>query len=459
MSKKEKPILDFYQQFLADIGVSVGEDAQLFIDAPDDEKIPFTIIAKRKGQKKKLAVYIPTRKHMLEPEEGKRLYWHPACESSQRGQSVIHNKTMSIAGLRIYRALVLAVDTLLSVAGTPELHKKLNHTAMEYISQLPTVSEATVKSWRKLLKNTDSTNGNRAVIKIRSDRDIEIGGLQFNRVCKVYSPLIASHDLFGVNMSKSAEVCIRKAFDIVLGEDDFKEIVIGSNNPTAPYFQSFAKTYHHVMSNIRDINVAFSDYTIDKVPYSGKWERSLVKLHDWYKDDFFVQLDLNVGASYADPNVVDAPEPPQHAAVGSLPQPPMQPSVPVEETPAPTTSNETNINPVTGKPVESVGSYKVAPQTQPQYPPQPPQYQPPPPQYGGQPQYQQPPPQYGGQPQYTQQPPPQYGGQPQYQQPPPQPQMRQVWDPRRGQYVYSAAPEPQAPAHMPQYNQMPPRRY
>ena len=294
-----KPIIAFYKKFLEDVGLEILDTGDIMIKSGmDDELTPLKVTIKRESGtgdtliSRAMSMYLPINELMEREEDFSHGYFHPACESNFRGQSEVFNKSVQLAGLTYYRYVVSTIDALLVVASNKSEHAKLPLELMEVVSELPDVSASTVNSWRKLVKSCGNITGKQAMVKLQPAREGEIGGVRYARTCKVTAPILDSGDLYGVAMSQTAKLCITKAFNLVLGELPY----CGSNSPTAPYFLSFAQAYNDAMSQVKEVAKVLSGHIQDSYEFKGGWSTSLAKVHDWYKMDFYHQLEGNIGA-------------------------------------------------------------------------------------------------------------------------------------------------------------------
>ena len=450
-----KPILKFYKSFLQDLGLIVEKDGAVLIKpSVDDEAVPVTVRIKFGDKYTKLPLYLPTQE-LLTSDTGDKAFFHPAGESCARGQSEIFNAILKLATVQMHRGLMITIDSLLELAAAKDKHGKSDVTVacLELITELGDVSPATVKSWKKLVNKTTGFSGSKPTLTMFVGRNKTINGNTYARTAGVKVPLLSRDDLYGEKMSKTAEGIIRRSFELVIGEEPS---VNGSNSPTAPYFMSLAKTYHQVMTTIATTARILGPHMKAPVEFDGRWIKSLDKVHDWYRNDFYCQLDGNVGLG----KNTEENAPPRESA-GSVSRPPQQHIPPEQIAPqaipqvAPPPQERSGDIPVfrppQGAALPSPLSYGA---------PMPPaagygqnqgqanmyfdhrtqQFRPrggdaPQPQYQ-QPQYQQQPPQGYQQPQYQQQPPQGYQQPPQqsgYQQPQYQQQPQQA--PQGGRYL------------------------
>lgn len=285
-----KPIVKFYQQFLSDLGLTCKEDGEIVV-VDGDNTVPIRVKIKRDNGYEQLPLYLPIDSQ-LEHDDGKKVFFHPACESSYRGQSEILNALIKLVNAKVNSSAALTIDSLLELAVNKDSHSKLSQPVMELIKQLPEVSPVTVKGWRKLFTRTSDFNGPTPMITISVGRDKLVHGVKCSRIATLKVPLMESDNLYGVNLSKIAESTIRKTFDILMGDED---IINGSNSPTAPYFIALAKTFNQAMMNITAISKKLGSRMKSEIEYDGRWVNSLDKLHDWYRNNFYIQLIGNIG--------------------------------------------------------------------------------------------------------------------------------------------------------------------
>jgi hypothetical protein len=288
-----KPIVKFYKQFLQDLGLTIGDDDEVMLVVKGHDPIHIKVNVKRGKVFKQLPLYLPTDRH-LNVDNGDKVYFHPAGESCSRGQSEVFNATLKIATERMFAAVTCTVDSLLKLCADREAHSNSNVTveAVELLRDVGDVSKPTVEQWKSLFKKTTGYTGERPIMSVVVGRNKTIDKVSYSRICGVRLPILDSADMYDIKLTKTAQMAIRKSFDLVLGSEP---CVNGSNSPTAPYFMALAKTYHQVMTSVMSVVRIIEPYMHGEVKFDGRWLKSLDKLHDWYRNDFYIQLEGNLG--------------------------------------------------------------------------------------------------------------------------------------------------------------------
>lgn len=288
-----KQIVKFYKHFLQDLGLEVLSDDSIVVPQPEGDPIPVEIKVKIDGTPKVLPLYLPTDRQLDCEDRNVRLLFHPACESTSRGQSEVLNAVLKMASVKMHAALSATADSLICLAANTDCHGKLSQEAFELVSKVGPVSEPTVTAWHKLYTKLTGWSGSKPLLTIHINRSKSIKGTPFLRTCGVKVPLINSPDMYGVKMSFTAESAIKKTLTTVMGEEP---IAHGSNSPTAPYFVAIAKTFHDFMTTVTYTSSAIGPHLRKPVDFDGKWLGGLDKLHDWYMNDMYIQLDGNIGS-------------------------------------------------------------------------------------------------------------------------------------------------------------------
>ncbi len=290
-----KPIIKFYTEFLNDLGLRIADDGLV----TDPAGNPVLVSIKRGAEKKiqKLPLCLPTQQ-ALEKDSGTVVYFHPACEGLDAGQSEVFNATLKLVNAMTYASIVATVNALMHAAADTERHSSLKQPVMELVSQLPDVSQGTLASWISLSKKL-TVSGDMALLNYHMERDQSIEGIKYGRVARFRTKVLESENLYTPKgMSQIAERAIRKAIQLVVGEP---VVDVGSNAQTAPYFTALAKCYHQVMQRVSRVA---SILGVIEVGYQGNWSANIDNLHDWYRGDatragtgLYIQLDGNIGES------------------------------------------------------------------------------------------------------------------------------------------------------------------
>lgn len=386
--------------------MSVNEDGAVYVVA-GEQAVAFHVRVKRASGYVKLPLYLPTDKALHE-DDGSRVYFHPACESTYKGQSEVLNAILKMANLSIFNATVCTIESLLSISANKDAHSKLPQPLMELVAELPTVSNITVKAWRKIASKATDFTGPQPMCALSLHRDKVVHDVKCARVAALKLPILDAEDLYCPGISKIANDAIRKAFELLFGSST---IIQGSNSPTAPYFTALIKAYHDVMSRISTVTRLLGTHMVKEIEYAGGWVKNVDKLHDWYRTEFFDWYEGNIGLGKDTEEKQLEQAHTKNAVQDQIPpQPqPTKPSTPVVPYQQPQWQP-----PKPPEPKEDTGFFEVPVNPMAAY--QQPQYKPPP----QQPQWQQPP-------KYMPPPP-----QPQWQQPQQPQQMEMYYDVRRG---------------------------
>lgn len=428
-----KPILEFYRSVLEDLGCVVNDAGQVLYPAEEGKLVPLEITVRRNRKSTKMPLWLPMQE-LLDNDDGKKVYFHPACESVFRGQSEVLNAVLQLANVRLYKTSVQVIESLLTLAADSKKANDASQALLEYaLMQLPEVSSTTLDRWRKMIVGdaTTGASGKRPVCKLQLSR-LDPKGKREVRGCNFSVPLV-ENDYYGYKLSKIANLAITKAMEITYGD---VPVEVESRAAVAPYFTALMECFHRVMKHIMKLAKLLKPYMATPVEYDGSWAADLDELGDWYNNDLYVQLEGNIGQGGEEgpsggsdtirPPAVNAPPAATHAA-----------SAPAQTAPAPSPTPSKQEDDDNGYFKPPTYQTPQAPQHYNPYPPQ--AYSPPPPPAAPQP---------GGYP-------PNYGY-PQQQ----QPAASGYWDPRTGEWRAGpvGAPPPQQPMP-PQYAGYPNQGY
>ena len=293
-----KDINKFYKELLTDLGVVVDDDSDYSLLKPtkDGAFKRWRINVEEDGKTTKRAIFLPTQSNLDNPPPVNSIYFHPAGESTLMANSEILNSTILLVNAVITVAASVTLDKLLMAALSKETQVDLPTSVSKLVQKIGDISKTTYKEATNggdgaLLKKM-APRGKNALAVVKAHRHIEVNGETVKRAVELKVPVLDSDVIDEVISSNVGKESVTKAIELILGDTN---LIRTSNSVTAPTFIALMDLFHTVMIKIKAIAEPLGAFKSLDLEYNGDWHSKLTKLHDWYRNDLYIQLTGNVG--------------------------------------------------------------------------------------------------------------------------------------------------------------------
>ena len=241
----------FYGDLLSSLGLSV--EGHRVVIADEDGSKEVTV-----GDK---VLILPTREAMMKPDWEKEIPFHPLCENTLRGESVVQQELMTLVRSAVNIRLGALVWRLVKLAGDG-VDNKLNPSQAEFLPTLAGFDKEMVNRFGKLIKQLDPSQHKTSLIHLNQRRRCKIGETMHERVCLVRFPMAeATRDEKPYSVLRVKDFdALKSLMSYILPDWDMENAYsVGTDSKVAPYFTSLVTVYHNINQRISEIASLFAE--------------------------------------------------------------------------------------------------------------------------------------------------------------------------------------------------------
>ena len=246
-------LLDLYKSILKTANLVVTEDgcvSRSFGGKSDPAMV--------KGKR----LVLPTKDHLSNPDWKERVAFHPLSENVLRGESAVLEEFRSSLNVRINYTIGLLAYQLLTIAASPDEHKKLSPDQTEFLSKVKNADEGALDLLKKLMKAMKTDMSNRAFVHIFLKRSGSVDGKKYSRVGVVTFPLyeelkkpVSDDGIWGVKGARKKHIeALKHLLEYMIpGIETPHSHDRGSNSEMAPYLDALMKAVLSVAAPMNDM--------------------------------------------------------------------------------------------------------------------------------------------------------------------------------------------------------------
>lgn len=328
----------FYKKILTSLDCVVEDDGLVLMQASKNSTFePINI----RFEGKNLKMYVPYKSVLRAGEWDKVICFHPGCETAFSGQSEIINTLQNLVSLKIFRAVNVAVVTMLNLAIDKSLHQNLRLDQKQLVSDIGECSSTCFKYIDGIFKEVTGIAGDKALLTLKLKRGDTIDGTKYERTCRLFTPMLDQPDpIFGIKASGVTQHAVRNAFTLAFP----KVRAIGTNTKDAAYFQALMMMYYEMGTHLNKLRQIMGKYCGDMHLFDLGWFEQVKDIQKLTSEFMPQVLPGNTGRPTSkQSNVVEPVQPVAH-----MPKPvTIVPNV--AQTNAPTI---TTPNPITPSPIQ-----------------------------------------------------------------------------------------------------------
>lgn len=286
-------LIDFYQQVIENVGLSVDDEGYIYNISSEDDKIMITNDGK--------PMVLPTREHIKSiyskdddgnPVISKSLF-NPLNEDVVKGDSPSFKKLKIFIECRLNHVFYLICKGLLILAENKNLQRK---TSLEINKFLASIGEAsgkgiksvvdgkTIESWDKMYSN--SLKKPVGIFNIVVKKQGKYEGETYNRLAilgsNLYDELLEidrEGTAYDVKLRPKEFIVFRKLFEYMLPDlDENGTVNVGSNDDVSPAFISLVAMYVKLRSKWNKIVSQIKD--VDKTLESSCYVSNLITIRE-----------------------------------------------------------------------------------------------------------------------------------------------------------------------------------
>lgn len=275
-----KDTIEFYTAFLTDVGFKIDDDG----------------VISKYSRKKNGVSWLPIKadgnplvmgtKERLDAEDDGSIIYHPLTEDALKGESytikVTKDQINAMTRMRFIGALLGLGKALVE-----KRNAKVTPKQTKLFNLNPNFDETALTALTKILSRAKSSVVSRHVLGVYlHSKNCTFEGHDVKRLAKVSSALYDTLDkgdkeIWGVkNVTIKAQKAIKQLMDTVLPGVNDDAYSHGSNNKTAPYFDSIANAFLNISYQLDSIETTcktlFNDELIDSPKY--EWVSNLPNL-------------------------------------------------------------------------------------------------------------------------------------------------------------------------------------
>jgi len=264
-------LLTLHRKIAASMGITVDAEGKLY---SEDTGTPVCI--------NKRQYHLPTQAFMVKGGD-EFLPFYLLGESISSTESEVLEKTRS---LMVYKLTTMIIDLTLSLvtigaSGQAE-HAKLTPRQKAVLKCVKSADQTTIETLANIYQSLQA-KGQKMLVKFYQKFQGKIGDTTYSRICSVSFPILdeleaapsQKNKVFGVACRVEDIKMFTELFYFVLGEDAAIDghFSRGSNDLTAPYFVSLARSFIAV---VKVLNEKLKRY--DKETVNVDWEEELESL-------------------------------------------------------------------------------------------------------------------------------------------------------------------------------------
>jgi hypothetical protein len=189
-------MLDLYREFLADAGAVVGQDGFVTLDR-FGEKEPWLVKGKR--------LALPTQEQLRNFNGEKTVIFHPLYENAIKGESDVLADFRRMIGERISLSFMALAVSLLTIATSEKMHKKLTPPQSKFLTLIPDAHPDMIETLAKLIEACPLGQNQRVFTSIYLAKNAELHGKKHKRVSVVSWPLYQALVVDGLERERKME--------------------------------------------------------------------------------------------------------------------------------------------------------------------------------------------------------------------------------------------------------------
>lgn len=235
----------FYGDLLGSLGLAVEGSRVVQMDEDGSKEV--TVNDK--------VLILPTREAMMKYSSEKEIPFHPLCENTLRGESVIQQELMILVRSSLNIRLAALIWRLVKVAGAG-MDNKLNPSQAEFLPSLVGFDKDMGTRFGKLIKQVDPSQYKTSLIHLNHNRRCKIGDHKFERVCLVRFPLAdATRDEKPYSVLRVKDFdALKNLMSYILPDWDLENTYsVGTDTKVAPYFTCLVQAYYQINKRISEI--------------------------------------------------------------------------------------------------------------------------------------------------------------------------------------------------------------
>lgn len=278
-------LLELYKQILDYAGMSADEEGLISYGSYISPE-PATLNNAR--------LVLPLRHFLKDPDPTKRIIFSPLRENIVEGESKVIQRLRHILNVRINYTFGVVAQSILMMAASPELQKKLSSDQVKTLLPLKDVDKKTLTTFTTLMtaaiKRPDvPTPAERVFVYCYLRKGGTIDNRRYSRVGFIRFPMLADlkkadKELYGVKMRAKDVEIFRALMEVILGKDPEEKFHYGSDSKIAPCLDALMQSTMNVASRLNDFLDSEFGETIedaDKLIFNGEWVEAFENLEPY----------------------------------------------------------------------------------------------------------------------------------------------------------------------------------